>query len=130
PTDSPAPIPWELMRDPLTGATLSTKSHSFVRRLAADVGNASGAANAPEAAAPLETPLRILLVSCQPSVAADPPFRSAARLLVQRLAGQAPSSLVLDILRPPTFGQLTSVLLEAEALGEPYHAVHFDGHAV
>ena len=39
-------------------------------------------------------------------------------------------SLILDVLRPSTFGQLTSVLLEAEAVGEPYHVLHFDGRAV
>jgi tetratricopeptide (TPR) repeat protein len=123
--ESSAPIPWELMRDPLTGGTLSTKSHSFVRRLAsAAPGSGDTSLEASEG------PLRILLVSCQPPGAADPPFRSAARLLVNSLADQPISSLVLDVLRPPTFGQLTSVLLEAEALGEPYHVLHFDGHAI
>ena len=70
------------------------------------------------------------MVICQPPGPADPPFRSAARLLVTSLGGQPRTSLVLDVLRPPTFGQLTSVLLEAEALGEPYHVLHFDGHAI
>jgi hypothetical protein len=70
------------------------------------------------------------MVICQPPGPADPPFRSAARLLVTSLANQPRTSLVLDVLRPPTFGQLTSVLLEAEALGEPYHVLHFDGHAI
>jgi tetratricopeptide (TPR) repeat protein len=70
------------------------------------------------------------MVICQPPGPADPPFRSAARLLVSGLADQPRTSLVLDVLRPPTFGQLTSVLLEAEALGEPYHVLHFDGHAI
>jgi hypothetical protein len=35
-----------------------------------------------------------------------------------------------EVLRPPTLGRLTSVLLEAESLGEPYHVVHLDGMGV
>jgi tetratricopeptide (TPR) repeat protein len=121
-------IPWELMRDPLTGVVLSTQAAGFARRLAAEPATQdSGAEGSAESA---EGPLRILMVICQPPGPADPPFRSAARLLVNSLADQPRTSLVLDVLRPPTFGQLTSALLEAEALGEPYHVLHFDGHAI
>jgi tetratricopeptide (TPR) repeat protein len=144
---SASTIPWELMRDPLTGVVLSTKAAAFARRLG--VANDFTAANdfaaptagTPPAGAPPNGenqasegpsagPLRILMVICQPPGPADPPFRSAARLLVTSLASQPRTSLILDVLRPPTFGQLTSVLLEAEALGEPYHVLHFDGHAI
>jgi tetratricopeptide (TPR) repeat protein len=127
-------IPWELLRDPLTGVVLSTKAAAFARR----PGPPDGALPPTVRTAGIETrddeagaaPLRILMVICQPPGPADPPFRSAARLLVTSLGSQPRTSLVLDVLRPPTFGQLTSVLLEAEALGEPYHVLHFDGHAI
>ena len=136
---SPA-IPWELLRDPLTGVVLSTQAAAFSRRLGPPGGGlpptglptAASSADVSPAGGQEATlaPLRILMVICQPPGPADPPFRSAARLLVTSLGSQPRTSLVLDVLRPPTFGQLTSVLLEAEALGEPYHVLHFDGHAI
>ena len=132
---SASAIPWELMRDPLTGVVLSTKAAAFTRRLGVAAGELAAGASASSAPTAgkeerAEKPLRILMVICQPPGPADPPFRSAARLLVTSLASQPRTSLVLDVLRPPTFGQLSSILLEAEALGEPYHVLHFDGHAI
>lgn len=36
----------------------------------------------------------------------------------------------MDVLRPPTFEQLSRALRQAKAQGNPYHVVHFDGHGV
>ena len=56
------------------------------------------------------------------------PFRSVASQLIKGLDEKTRESFKLDVLRPPTFEQLSKVLHEAKANGEPYHIVHFDGH--
>ena len=54
-------------------------------------------------------------------------YRSTFRRLMER---RSDARIRYDVLRPPTLGRLTSVLLEAESLGEPYHVVHLDGMGV
>jgi tetratricopeptide (TPR) repeat protein len=71
--------------------------------------------------------LRVLLVICRPGGRADVPFRSVASHLV-RLSRAAREAFQLDVLRPPTFAALARVLEQAKTAGEPYQAVHFDGH--
>ena len=56
------------------------------------------------------------------------PFRSVARRMIEGLRGS--DAVRLTVLRPPTFERLAHVLREAQAAGEPYHLVHFDGHGV
>ena len=112
-------IPWELLRDPAAGGVVSVRAGAFVRTLA----EAAVEVPVPEAA----ERLRVLLVICRPGGAADVPFRSVASHLV-RLSRQAREVLAVDVLRPPTFAQLTRVLQAARDQGEPYHVVHFDGH--
>ena len=46
--------------------------------------------------------------------------------MLRSLAPAIGKGVLLDFLRPPTFGQLGGTLLEAEAMGEPYHVVHID----
>ena len=114
-----AGIPWELLRDPATGGVISVRAGSFVRTLAATTAEVA----VPEAA----ERLRVLLVICRPGGRADVPFRSVASHLV-RLSRQAREVLEVEVLRPPTFAQLTTVLQAARDRGQPYHVVHFDGH--
>ncbi len=117
--DAAAGIPWELLRDPATGGVISVRAGAFVRTLAETTAEVPvpGAAER----------LRVLLVICRPGGAVDVPFRSVASHLV-RLSRQAREVLEVDVLRPPTFGQLARVLQAAKTRGEPYQVVHFDGH--
>ena len=71
--------------------------------------------------------LRVLLIICRPAGSVDVPFRSVASHLV-RLSSDARRAFQLDVLRPPTFGELAQVLNAAKERGMPYHVVHFDGH--
>jgi CHAT domain-containing protein len=117
--DGAAGIPWELLRDPATDGALALRAGAFVRALA-------------ETAAPIAVPsaektLRVLLVICRPGGRADVPFRSVASHLV-RLSSGAREAFQLDVLRPPTFAQLSRVLQAARLADAPYHVVHFDGH--
>ena len=116
-------IPWELLRDAATQQTLATAAHSFVRK-PAGVTTESGGLVAGKA------PLRVLTVICRPPGAPATPFRSPAALLVKALRARMRETVQLEVLRPPSFGQLGSVLLEAEAVGEPFHVLHIDGYGV
>jgi tetratricopeptide (TPR) repeat protein len=116
-----ATIPWELIRDPKTGVLLALRVPSFVRASSQTVKRSPvspGGAGA----------IRVLLVICRPRGADDVPFRSVAKRLLKGL-GQAQREIIhLEVLRPPTFEQLGHELRVAQANGEPYHIVHFDGH--
>jgi tetratricopeptide (TPR) repeat protein len=129
-----AAVPWELLRDPVSDGVLALRAGAFVRTqpeaAAAGVGAAEAAAagvGTAGMAAEATGPLRVLLVICRPGGQADVPFRSVASHLV-RLSRGAREALRLDVLRPPTFAQLTRVLGRARDQGEPYQVVHFDGH--
>lgn len=114
-------IPWELLRDPATEQVLALCAGAFVR-------TGATAARPVVLLAQAET-LRVLLVICRPGGPADVPFRSVASHLV-RLSREAREAFHLDVLRPPTFDELTRVLKAAKVAGSPYHVVHFDGHGV
>ena len=115
-----AGIPWELLRDPASDGVLALRMGAFVRTQPDSAGQPMIPRHVPD-------PLRILLVICRPGGQADVPFRSVASHLV-RLSQGAREAFQLDVLRPPTFPELTRVLLAAKATGVPYHVVHFDGH--
>lgn len=117
--DGAAVLPWELMVDPRTGRPVALGVASFVRVH-------RRAAVRPRRPTTAEK-LRVLLVICRPGGRDDVPFRSVASHLV-RLGDSATDVLDLDVLRPPTFQRLTTVLEAAHAAGRPYHVVHFDGH--
>lgn len=116
-----AAVPWELMRDPKTKAPLALRARSFVR------GHSTGAVT-PRTERETGGPIRILLVICRPGGDDDVPFRSVATRLLKGLDKAAREVVQLDLLRPPTFEQLASVLRNAARVGKPYHVVHFDGH--
>ena len=116
-------LPWELLRDPRTGAYVALEACAFVR------GPQPNALPIRAPARPRKAKkVRILLAVCRPKGGGDVPFRSVASLLAKGLTGGAPDSFDLDVLRPPTFDQLAKVLRLAKDQGAPYHAVHFDGH--
>ena len=116
-------LPWELLRDAATQQTLATAARSFVRKPA-------GASGEPGRFVAGKAPLRVLTVICRPPSPHVVPFRSPAALLVKTLRAQMRETVRWEVLRPPTFGQLGSVLLEAEAVGEPFHVLHIDGYGV
>jgi CHAT domain-containing protein/AAA ATPase-like protein len=72
--------------------------------------------------------VRVLVVIARPH-ATDVAFRSVAQHLV-RLQEASSRALQLDVLRPPTFTELTRVLQAARDGGLPYRVLHFDGHGV
>ena len=118
-----AAIPWELIRDPRTDTPLALRARAFVRAQ-------PQAAQRPQLPRTASGPIRILLVICRPGGGEDVPFRSVATRLIKGLSGSAREAFQLDVLRPPTFEQLSRVLRAAKDAGRPYHVVHFDGHGV
>ncbi|MDI6770223.1 MAG: tetratricopeptide repeat protein [Anaerolineales bacterium] len=115
-----AALPWELLRDPRTEAALALRAKAFVRAYSKPVQKAYIPKPADK--------IRILLVICRPGGREDVPFRSVASRLLKGLGGEAREAFELDVLRPPTFAQLSKALREAKAQGKPYHILHFDGH--
>lgn len=117
-----ASVPWELLRDPDSHTALALEAQAFVR-------SHGMATKIPKGAAAIGAgPLRILLVICRPSGGQDVPFRSVARRLLDGLDEAAHDLVQLEVLRPPTFADLSRVLRAARSAGKPYHVVHFDGH--
>jgi hypothetical protein len=116
-----AALPWELMRDPEADVPLALRARAFVRAT-------HDAVQPPKLVQSAGGPIRVLLVICRPRGSEDVPFRSVARRMLEGLRGS--DAVRLTVLRPPTFERLAHVLREAQAAGEPYHLVHFDGHGV
>ena len=116
-------IPWELLRDPKTDISLALHAQAFVRTHS----NPALRAKLPRMASKDE-PIRILLVICRPREDRDVPFRSVASQLVKGLSQAEREFFQLEVLRPPTFRQLSKVLRAASDGGKPFHVVHFDGH--
>jgi tetratricopeptide (TPR) repeat protein len=113
-------VPWELIRDPVADLPLALAVPAFVRCH-------SKPALKPNPPAPATGKIRILLAICR--LEDDKvPFRSVARHLIRGLSGEAREPFDLEVLRPATFEQLAKRLRAAKAKGEPFHAVHFDGH--
>ena len=121
--DAATALPWELLRVPATDTPLALEAAAFVRAQR----QVARRAQAPRVVEGER--IRVLLVICRPGGAEDVPFHSVARHLV-RLSAQARAVVQLEVLRPPTFQQLSQVLRAAAAAGRPYHVVHFDGHGV
>jgi CHAT domain/AAA domain len=113
-------LPWEAMTDPSTGQPLALAAGAMVR------------AHPQAAVTPVlpedGRPVRVLVVIARPHEV-DVPFRSVACHLA-RLQETSSHALQLDVLRPPTFAQLTRVLQAAHDRGAPYQVLHFDGHGV
>jgi len=116
-----ASLPWELLRDPKTDTPLALRARAFVRA-------AHRTAQLPKIWKDNDLPIRVLLVICRPGGSDDVPFRSVASRLIKSLTESASEAFQLDVLRPPTFEQLSRVLRSAKRSEKPYHVVHFDGH--
>jgi len=114
-------LPWELLRDPKTDVPLALRADAFVR-------TSHQLAQHPHIPQTGSEAIRILLVICRPGGSDDVPFRSVASRLIKGLSESARKAFHLDVLRPPTFAQLSRVLRAAKTAGNPYHVVHFDGH--
>ena len=113
-------VPWELLREKSSRRWLAAECGSFVR----------SAEHAPVEALFKSEPahrLRVLAVICRPSRMGTIAFRPDFQELSRRLGRHG---VEWEVLRPPTFGKLTTALLEAEAFGEPFHVLHFDGLAL
>ena len=115
-------VPWELMRDPVADLPLALTVRSFVRCH-------SLPALHPDLPQLTSGKIRILLVICRREDDVVP-FRSVARDLIRGLSDAAREPFYLEVLRPPTFERLAKRLREAKAQGEPFHAMHFDGHGL
>jgi hypothetical protein len=113
-------LPWEIMRAPEVGQPLSLQAAALVRAHP----YAARTSELPRD----DVPVRVLLVISRPGPV-DVPFRSVAYQLA-RLLGDHGGAVRLDVLRPPTFAQLTRTLRDARNDGHPYQVVHFDGHGV
>jgi tetratricopeptide (TPR) repeat protein len=118
-------IPWELLRDPRTGAYAALEARAFVRGPQPNAVPAPGQNRGRKA-----EKVRILLAICRPKGGEDVPFRSVAGLIAKGLTGGGRDAFDLHVLRPPTFDQLAKVLRQARDDGAPFHAVHFDGHGL
>ena len=114
-------LPWELMRDPAGGLPLALEVAGMDRSLPAGDLDASFEVAGGR--------LRVLMVISRPAGAADVGFQMIARPLVRRLEAVR-GSVDLVVLRPPTLDALAAALAEAQAAGEPFQIVHFDGHGV
>jgi hypothetical protein len=118
-----AAIPWELIRDPQSDMPLALGASAFVR-------TTPQAVQLPQIPKTVDSKIRILLVICRPKGNSDVPFRSVAIKLIKALTDSASEVFKIDVLRPPTFARLDYVLRQAQAAGQPYHIVHFDGHGI
>ena len=116
-----AALPWELLREPATDLPLALHVPAFIR------GHSQAALRVKPAESGTDK-IRILLVICRPGGADDVPFRSVARHLIKGLNDEARQQFDLEVLRPPTFQELSKRLRAAKAEGKPFHVVHFDGH--
>ncbi|HLG15897.1 MAG TPA: CHAT domain-containing protein [Blastocatellia bacterium] len=112
-------LPWELMRDPVRAefGDLARLAHSFVR----SQPNLIFEPPPPRAS---ET-FNILIVICRPGgPEGDVPFQSVARPLLELFRPHR-DRINLDVLRPPSFEELSRRLSEKPGY---YHVLHFDGH--
>lgn len=116
-----AAIPWELIRDPQSDMPLALGASAFVR-------TTPQAVQLPKIPQTVDGKIRILLVIFRPKGGKDVPFRSVATKLIKGLTDSASEVFQIDVLRPPFFARLSTVLRQAKAEGRSYHIVHFDGH--
>ncbi len=89
----------------------------------------------PQAVAPAQPPIRILLLSPRPDKTPEGrsigyfDHRASALPLVQAVENLGDLAR-LTVLHPPTLPALQDELARAKRAGQPYHVVHFDGHGV
>ncbi|MBU0655030.1 MAG: tetratricopeptide repeat protein [Gammaproteobacteria bacterium] len=76
-----------------------------------------------------QTVLRVLAVSPRPSQAGYIDHRASIKPLVEAVESLG-KRVELVRVNPPTFQQLKTELRQAQADGNPFHVLHFDGHGV
>lgn len=76
-----------------------------------------------------QTVLRVLAVSPRPSQAGYIDHRASIKPLVEAVESLG-KRVGLVRVNPPTFEQLKTELRQAQAAGNPFHVLHFDGHGV
>ncbi len=115
-------LPWELLHDGQHYLFQGASPVRVRRRL-------PNTHNLP--APPSALPIRVLLVTARPEdkTCAYIDHRASALPLQQALAALGERA-ELHSLQPPTLQALTQELARAEAVKQPYHIVHFDGHGV
>lgn len=115
-------IPWELLVDPKSQLTLALSCKFFVRGTSLDARPKQHSINS-------GTPINILLVISRPDADKDVAYRSVASQILRGLS-RSHTEIYLEVLRPPTFQNLSSRLRQARMDGFIFHIVHFDGHGV
>ncbi len=113
-------LPWEFMRDSTRGdfGDLARLARAFVR-------SQPDLFFEPSPAPAADSTFNILMVICRPGGSdGDVPFQTVARPLLELFRPHR-DRVRLDILRPPTFEQLSRVLNDKPNF---YHVLHFDGH--
>ena len=117
-------IAWELLRDPRS-------AHPLACQVAAMVRGAPGEVPAPPArpapAAPQKA--RILLVVPRIRGEAGERFQSSALRMLNGLCPACREYFQLDWLANPSRAGLEEKLRQAQADGQPYHILHYEGHA-
>jgi hypothetical protein len=111
-------LPWELLRDPKTDEALALRAKAFVRTYTKPAQKV----HKPQPA----DKVRILLVICRPGGGADVPFRSVSGTMLKGLTDAARERFELDVLRPPTFEQLSKTA-QCQSDATVPSSVHFDG---
>jgi hypothetical protein len=114
-------LPWELISDPAVSAPVVLDALTVSRSLPAGAVGQGFAVGGER--------LRVLMVISRPRGAGDVGYRMIARPLLQRLEAVR-GQVDLVVLRPPRLERLREVLAGAQAVGEPFQVVHFDGHGV
>lgn len=76
-----------------------------------------------------QTVLRVLAVSPRPSQAGYIDHRASIKPLVEAVESLG-KRVELVRVNPPAFDQLKTELRQAQAAGNPFHVLHFDGHGV
>lgn len=115
-------VPWEYLRDPVSKTFVSAAAGGFVRKPLSCVKTSSFE--------PYDAgPIRVLLAAMPPPGERALAFRPTARRLFRAVGENEHRSVQVELLRPPTIGQLSNALLEAEATEHPYHIVQIDSHA-
>ena len=111
-------VPWEMIK-PKHAKPLVFESEAFIRFVPDD---------APSREFESSEEIRALLIIARPAGLEDVGYRTMGRPLLEEIE-LAESSLVIDVLRPPTLERLKERLREGARGKTPYQIVHFDGHA-
>ncbi|WP_307038364.1 tetratricopeptide repeat protein [Streptomyces canus] len=119
PAAEPLALPWELMADPARPAPIALDQVAISRTLTT--------ARMRHVSMVPGSRLRVLMVISRPRGTKDVAYRMIARPLLRCLEN-IDGQVDLAVLRPPTLQRLEEVLAEAQAEGQPFQIVHFDGH--